>query len=324
MVRSVYLGLSEALRRADDLDRQIADALMTDGRMSGRDIAHRIGVSEATVSRRLAILEDEKLLLVRGFILPAAVGCVGTSLARFVVEGDSKEAAAALARQQGFHRVARIDGGQQLTALLVAANSNSILQHIDRAIAAIPEIRLERTCEVLHILPPGSAVPDSLSRPAARVPRQADIQTKLLQAVQSNMRQSLNHVSQHIQASPSATRSNLDRLIETGAIRTVVVANPHFMGTPVITQIRIRPRAAFGESLKVVRTLLPHAWIFQCLDGENLIVECPFTSSEAAEEKSAEIRTALQEAEVSTHLLLEIHSDLLDWWCDAPCKAMRD
>jgi len=289
--------------------------------MSGREIAQRIGVSEATVSRRINTLEDEKLVVVCGFIQPAAVGCDRTSLVRFHVHGDSLAAASALARQQGFHRVARIDGGQDLTALLVGPSTQSLLHHIDGALSAIPSIRLDRTCEVLHILPPGCAAPDPLARPEARVPRQADIQTKLLQFVQANMRRSLTEASEHIKASPSATRANLDRMIATGVVRTVVVANPHFIGTPVMVQFRIRPRVDLTESLKIVRTHLPHAWIFQCVDGEAIVAECGFASTDVAEQKSKEILRSLANGEVSTHLLLELHSDLINWWCDSPCKA---
>jgi Lrp/AsnC family leucine-responsive transcriptional regulator len=321
MVHSLYLGSAESARTAGLIDHQIIEALIENGRMSGRDIAQRIGVSEATVSRRINTLETEKLVVVCGFVQPAAVGCPRTSLVRFRVDGDSAAAANALARQRGFHRVVRIDGGKELTALLVGLSTQSLLQHIDTALSAIPSLRLDRTSEVLHILPPGCAVPDPLARPEARVPRQADIQAKLLQFVRANMRRSLTEVSEHIKASPSATRANLDLMIATGVVRPVVVANPHFMGTPVMVQLRIRPRMGLTESLKVVRTHLPHAWIFQCVDGETIVAECGFASTDAAEQKSQEIQGSLANGELSTHLLLEIHSDLLNWWCDAPCKA---
>lgn len=321
MFRTVFLVWSEASRTASELDRQIANCLMEDGRMSGRDIAQRIGVSEATVSRRLAALEDEKLLVVRGFIQPESVGCFSTSIARFRVDGDARKSASALASLRGFHRVAQIDGGQEVTALLIAPDNESALRHIDTALTSISMIRLDRVSEILQIVPPSRAISPMTPSRHARVPRQADIQTKVLQAVRTNMRRSLNHVSNEINASPSATRSNLDHMIETGVITTVVSANPHFMGTPIFTQLRIRLRDRLYESLKVLRDLLPSAWIFHCLDSEALIAECAFASTTAAEQKSLEIQRALDGAEVSTHLLLEIHSDLLDWWCDAPCKA---
>lgn len=324
MNHSVRPGWPETARKASDLDRQIVDCLMEDGRMSGRDIAQRLGVSEATVSRRLAALEEEKLLVVRGFIQPVSVGFASMSFARFSVEGDAPGAAATLARQKGFHRVARIDGGQQLTALLLSADSKSNLRHIDRALATISALRLERMCEVLQVIPPGRTAHGFISSQQVRGFRQADIQTKILQTVRFNMRKSLNQVSEQIHASPSATRANLDRLIEHRIITTVVCANPHFMGTPILTQLRVRPRAALDDSLTVLRELLPQAWIFQCLEGESLIAECPFASPSAAEQKSLDIQRALAGSEVSIHLLLEIHSDLLDWWCDRTGDALPD
>jgi len=323
MVRSVYLGASSAARVASDLDRQIVDALTSDGRISGREIAQRIGVSEATVSRRLATLEEEGLVVVRGFIEPKSVGCTGLSLARFVVDGDSAAAASALARQTGFHRVSRVDGGQQLTALVVGSTPAMVLDHIDIALSTISMLRLERASEVLCVLPPGCTPPDAFTIADARVPRQAAIQAKLLQAVQTNIRQSLNHVSEAIKASPSATRANLQRMIETRVVRPVVATNPHFMGTPVVTQLRMSPRAAFRESLTMVRELLPHAWIFQCIDNESIVAESAFECFEAVELRAAAIRNALANADVSAHLLLEVHSDLFDWWCDSPCKSAK-
>ena len=59
----------------DEADRKLIELLCEDGRMSGRDIAQRSGLSEANVSRRLARLVDEgsvRSLVARSNVVDAA------------------------------------------------------------------------------------------------------------------------------------------------------------------------------------------------------------------------------------------------------------
>lgn len=312
MVRSVYLGCSESNRTAIELDYRLAALLAEDGRMSGRDLARKLGISEATVSRRLALLESERLMIVRGFVHPAAVGCAGVILARIAVDHTAPTVASALAREMGVHRIARLDGGQQISALVVGVTADHAIERLDRAMDPFPQARIEDLCSVLHILPSRCTLAEA-TLPEARVPRQATIQNGLLHAIRGNMRRSLNEVSAEIGASPSATRANLERLLQSGVIRPVVHANPYFMGTPVMAQFCVRPRRGIGAAVAKARATLPDAWIFECLSPASVLVASAFATANAVEQAAQALRDGLDGADVTAHLLLEVHSCLLDW-----------
>ena len=58
----------------DEADRKIIDLLREDGRMSGRDMAQRSGLSEANVSRRMARLVEEGSVRILGMVPAALLG----------------------------------------------------------------------------------------------------------------------------------------------------------------------------------------------------------------------------------------------------------
>ena len=61
-------------RRLDDVDTQIIEALQKNGRESFRNIAAKIGVSEATVRSRYARLCEDNILQVTGVTNPLGLG----------------------------------------------------------------------------------------------------------------------------------------------------------------------------------------------------------------------------------------------------------
>jgi len=72
----------------DDIDRQIVNALLGNGRASARDIAAETGVAATTVSKRLATLEDEAV--VEGYMPTVDYGALGydvTAVFHLSVEG---------------------------------------------------------------------------------------------------------------------------------------------------------------------------------------------------------------------------------------------
>lgn len=67
-------GAVAPLRRVDDIDRRIIEALQQNGRESFRNIAARVGVSEATVRARYSRLTSEGILQVVGVTNPLGLG----------------------------------------------------------------------------------------------------------------------------------------------------------------------------------------------------------------------------------------------------------
>jgi Lrp/AsnC family transcriptional regulator, regulator for asnA, asnC and gidA len=67
-------GAVAPLRRVDEVDRRIIEALQQNGRESFRGIATRVGVSEATVRARYGRLTSEGILQVVGVTNPLGLG----------------------------------------------------------------------------------------------------------------------------------------------------------------------------------------------------------------------------------------------------------
>ena len=73
-MRSEERGAVAPLRRVDDVDRRIIEALQQNGRESFRGIAAQVGVSEATVRARYGRLTSEGILQVVGVTNPLGLG----------------------------------------------------------------------------------------------------------------------------------------------------------------------------------------------------------------------------------------------------------
>ena len=71
---SVERGAVAPLRRVDEVDRKIIEALQSNGRESFRGIAARVGVSEATVRARYGRLTSEGILQVVAVTNPLGLG----------------------------------------------------------------------------------------------------------------------------------------------------------------------------------------------------------------------------------------------------------
>ncbi|SRR5580765_5948169 len=71
---TVERGAVAPLRRVDDVDRKIIEALQQNGRASFRGIATRVGVSEATVRARYGRLTREGILQVVAVTNPLGLG----------------------------------------------------------------------------------------------------------------------------------------------------------------------------------------------------------------------------------------------------------
>src|SRR5690348_10758682 len=71
---SVERGAVAPLRRVDEIDRKIIEALQRNGRESFRSVAARVGVSEATVRARYGRLTSEGILQVVGVTNPLGLG----------------------------------------------------------------------------------------------------------------------------------------------------------------------------------------------------------------------------------------------------------
>jgi len=82
--------------RLDDIDRMIVQLLQQDGRLSNRDVARRVGVSEGTVRIRLKRLESHGLFKLVVLREPLAFGFDCFSFVRFAFKPSTASEAAGI------------------------------------------------------------------------------------------------------------------------------------------------------------------------------------------------------------------------------------
>jgi len=62
------------VQRTDDVDERILELLRDDGRLSNREVARRLDISEGTVRQRLKKLEDARAIRIGAVVDPVKLG----------------------------------------------------------------------------------------------------------------------------------------------------------------------------------------------------------------------------------------------------------
>jgi Lrp/AsnC family transcriptional regulator, regulator for asnA, asnC and gidA len=124
-------GAVAPLRRVDELDRQIIEALQRSGRESFRAIASRVGVSEATVRARYGRLTAEGILQVVGVTNPLGLG-FEQALVGVKTSGPPSAVADAIARWPEADYVVVTAGQFDVVVEVVASDRAGLLELTNR------------------------------------------------------------------------------------------------------------------------------------------------------------------------------------------------
>ncbi|MDX2139309.1 MAG: Lrp/AsnC family transcriptional regulator [Chloroflexota bacterium] len=138
----------------DDIDLQIIDLLITDGRMSSTDIAKHIsGVTERTVRNRLAALIDQKIIQISAIPDPEAIGL--TVIADVFIEAEPGrviEIAEKLVAFDNISYVACSTGEMDISIQIVATSNAELYDFVTNVLGKIEGVRKTTTSIVPLIL----------------------------------------------------------------------------------------------------------------------------------------------------------------------------
>lgn len=135
----------------DETDLRIVRLLQGDGRMSNVDIGRNLGMSEATVRKRVDRLISEKLIRVVALPDLAAVGCPVVTLITLRVElGQAEQVCRAVAALPEVRWVSYATGEFDLILEATFPSDEQLLQFLTVQLAAIPGIRSASTSHVLR------------------------------------------------------------------------------------------------------------------------------------------------------------------------------
>lgn len=153
-VKSRSVQFPAATVELDDIDRQLIDALIADGRRSNRDIARQLQVSEGTVRMRLRRLETAGLLRIVGQTDPFLTGLVSAwaFVGVDVETGLLRDVAATLRDMPEVAIVAIAAGRHDILLMVVAHSRTRLVELVVDEIRTLAGVRATETWEVVQTL----------------------------------------------------------------------------------------------------------------------------------------------------------------------------
>ena len=143
----VTLGIS-----LDAVDRAILGCLRTDGRMTNKAIGHSVGVTEATVRRRLQRMQDSGTLRVVPVVEPNTIGLnTGLFVGLKVTPGHTAEVSEAIAKLPEVRYVAVTAGQYDMLVEAFVGGTSDLASLILDAIGRTPHVVSIETMTVLRV-----------------------------------------------------------------------------------------------------------------------------------------------------------------------------
>lgn len=127
--------------RTDEVDEQIMQLLCDDGRLSNREVARRLDISEGTVRQRLKKLEDANAIRMGLVVDPARLGIGFAAQVMLSVEPAGLERTLdAFAKLPDVHYVASITGQFNVLISMTAVDMPALAQVVESQVQSIKGI----------------------------------------------------------------------------------------------------------------------------------------------------------------------------------------
>jgi Lrp/AsnC family transcriptional regulator for asnA, asnC and gidA len=135
--------------KLDETDAAIIGLLQEDGRRPYGDIGVAVGLSEAATRQRVNRLRESGLMRIVAVTDPVAVGRGVVATIGLRVGGDTREAAARLARIPEIEYVVVTAGSFDVIAELVCASEEELLGVLNEEIRSLPQVQQLET--LMHL-----------------------------------------------------------------------------------------------------------------------------------------------------------------------------
>jgi Lrp/AsnC family transcriptional regulator for asnA, asnC and gidA len=137
--------------KLDDLDRQIIAILQQDGRISNVDIARRVGVTEATIRKRLDRLISQRVIHITAIPDHTQMGLpIETVISLQLDMGNLEQIVAPLIAVTNVRSIKITTGEYDVILNAFFANEQELFIFLTDTIAKIPGVRKTVTSHVLH------------------------------------------------------------------------------------------------------------------------------------------------------------------------------
>jgi Lrp/AsnC family transcriptional regulator for asnA, asnC and gidA len=136
-----------AMHKIDEIDREIVNLLMEDGRMQAVEVARRLGnVSERVVRYRIENLIEKDIIKISAIVNPKMVGMNVVADAWLEVESDSiLEVAQKMAGYENVSYVACSIGETDVSIQMLARDTGEVYRFVTEVIGKTPGVRKTTT-----------------------------------------------------------------------------------------------------------------------------------------------------------------------------------
>ena len=258
----------------DDLDRRIMKMLRHDGRLAFAEIARAVGISKATVRKRVDRLIGAGAIVIMARVNPAPIGFpVDALIGVRVVRGRIKEVGRQLAKMENVAYVAYLAGSFDIIIEAFLPDTEGLFRFLTEDLAHIDGISGIDTWHVLRTekffyswegedlgLQPSSRRPLASHKEEVRqgsIPhgtvRLDDLDRRIMKLLRHDGRLTFAEIARTVGVSEPTVRKRVDRLVHAGAIAIMARVNPAPIGFPIDAYVGIR--VARGQVTNVGRTL---------------------------------------------------------------------
>ena len=133
-------------RALDDVDLKIIKEIGTDGRQPISNLAQKLGVSRATVGKKLQRLLDERILTVAGFVLPGTLGYQTNAIIGInVIPSEIDNVADKLVSNENVHMMFISAGRHDIIVWALFQRSEDLSNFLRHELGKIPGITQTET-----------------------------------------------------------------------------------------------------------------------------------------------------------------------------------
>ncbi|MFM1831146.1 MAG: hypothetical protein RLZZ558_1486 [Planctomycetota bacterium] len=267
----------------DEGDLKIIQLLGQDGRMSGRDIAQRSGLSEANVSRRLARLMDEGSLRVLGLVSPATLGLHTRAVLLIRCKGDPVATAHRLAGFPNVHWCGSSFGDHDVILYVTVRDESHLISLVDDIFAADPNLDDISVCPVLEAVSPNTPLggePRTMAQRSVEARRQGsldEVDRALIRVLQRSGRASFAELAEASGISATSAADRFRRLQSEGIVHILALPLPARIGNMVHATACIRVRGSIRSVMRAAADLPGSLWTVATAGSFSVIVDfaCP-------------------------------------------------
>lgn len=269
--------------------------MQLDGRITWREIAGLLGTSESTVARRARAMLAEGVIRTTAMLEPLRCHLGSPVFVQLTCSPDrTEEAAEALAGRNDVRLVVIVTGRTDIVAELIVRTRDELARVLIDELGAIPGVVRTTTQSVLRPfkmafdwsrpLLRGHSIPPPLDYDVHRalMPVQVDAVDRALAAeLSGDARRNYHELADAVGISESAARRRLDELLSSGALATVTLVDPPFLGYLIETFLFLRVELARLEEIAAVLVARPEVRMLAATSGQaDLIGEVILPSQE--------------------------------------------